>query len=96
MITEKILNDLYDNIEGYKDEAVKSFWFDPILEVYSFEGGIVWDIENGVIIELGENKEIKRAIRGYDTLYTDELHELYGKPPIFSKLKWPLTNREMI
>jgi hypothetical protein len=57
--------------------------------------GVIWDIPNGAILKLGENREVLRAICGYETLKPEKIKELYGEPPVFKNLKWPNSNNGM-
>jgi hypothetical protein len=55
----------------------------------------VWDIDNGVILKLGEGRVITHAIRGFSKLSNTNIEELYGSPPIFRALKWPDTAKNV-
>jgi hypothetical protein len=49
----------------------------------------VWDVENGIILQLGENKEVVNAMKGFKKLSNSEIKDIYGSPPRFTNLKWP-------
>jgi hypothetical protein len=56
-----IINDLNRNFKGY--EFLDEIDFDKNLGTFS--KGVVWDIYNGLILKLGENKQIIGALFGY-------------------------------
>jgi hypothetical protein len=80
------LSDLSEH--GYPKEIIL-FDYDRNLGVCL--NNAVWDIEKGVIVRLGEEKEVTHAIRGFQALSKEEIIELYGDPPIFTSLKYPET-----
>ena len=77
---------------GYPED-VKEFDYEKNLNIclnYS-----VWDVKNGTILQLIEGKEIANAIRGFQSLSQEEIHQLYGNPPIFKDLVWPQSEKSL-
>ena len=66
--------------------------FDFDEHLLLFMNSAVWDIDNGVILKLSENKEVLHAIKGYRRLEMTQIKAIYGDPPIYKHLKWPDTN----
>jgi hypothetical protein len=87
-------------IESYLTDLVDKFKYPESMKMFNYKKNLgvclnnaVWDVDNGVIIKLTEGKFISHAIRGYKSLSEEEIHEIYGRPPIFKNLKWPETNK---
>ena len=50
----------------------------------------VFDIYRGLLLKIGENKEILAAMKGRRVLEPEEIRGLYGGPvPKFDALNWP-------
>ena len=50
----------------------------------------LFDIDNGVLCKLGDDKEVLVGLRGKQILSYDELVELYGSPvPKYTHINWP-------
>ena len=50
----------------------------------------VWDIDRGLLIKLGEGKEVLAALKGRRQLSEEEIKEVYGAPvPRFEAIEWP-------
>ena len=50
----------------------------------------LFDIDNGVLLKLGDDKEVLVGLRGKHKLTDEELVELYGGPiPKYSHIYWP-------
>lgn len=91
-MTKTYLEDLVTSCEGYPEEVKK---YDPkLLMLTQLNNGCVWDIDNGTLLKLGEDKQVLAAIYGFTKLSQREVQEMYGNPPIYTHLKWPETNRE--
>jgi hypothetical protein len=56
---------------------------------------VVWDIQRGNLLKLGEGKAVTRAYHGRNLLSSQKVNEIYGSPPIFSALDYPTTVRSM-
>lgn len=58
---------------------------------------VVWDIYNGVVLELYPDKTIAVAMRGNgcEFLKNEEVIAIYGPDKKFEHLKWPETPRQM-
>jgi hypothetical protein len=82
------LDELKNKFNGYK----RLTDFDFKSKLHLFVNCAVWDIDQGIILTLSENKEVTHAVRGYNILSMPEIKSLYGDPPIFKHLKWPDTN----
>ena len=54
---------------------------------------VVWDLEKGTVLKLGENLRIVFAVSGKKVLTQNEIIEGYGNPPRFTNLKYPQTNK---
>jgi hypothetical protein len=50
---------------------------------------IVWDIENGTLLQLKDSKRIKHGSYGEKWLNKEELKKLYGSGRIFEPYKYP-------
>jgi hypothetical protein len=73
------LDELKEKFNGYK--YMKEF--DWKEKIYLFVNCAVWDIDTGVVLTLGENKEITHAIKGFNVLSMPQIKGMYGDPPIF-------------
>ncbi len=71
---------------GYPKEIIE-FDYDKGLPVCL--DNAVWDIAQGTILKLGQNKEITHAVKGFEKLTHEQIIQIYGAPPIFKHLKWP-------
>ena len=49
----------------------------------------VFDIYGGLLLKLGENKEVLGAFNGRYKLDREMIELLYGSPPIFIGIEWP-------
>ena len=49
----------------------------------------VFDVDKGLVLKLGENKQVLAAMRGRKTLSLQEIQKEYGENCIFPKLEWP-------
>ena len=53
----------------------------------------VFDMDRGLLLKLGENKEVLAALKGFDALSDWKIKEIYGSPvPTFKPLNWPKLN----
>ena len=52
-------------------------------ELKRIQNASVFDIENGIILKMGEGQEVLRAMKGHKVLSTPEMEAIYGSPPIF-------------
>lgn len=51
----------------------------------------IFDIDKGLLIQLGEDKEIVAALRGSNKLGREEIEKIYGSPsPKFEVKSWPI------
>ena len=87
-------------MESYLTDLVEKFNYPESMKMFNYKKNLgvclnnaVWDIDNGVIVKLGEEKYVSHAIRGYKSLTKTEIEGIYGRPPIFKHLKWPETNK---
>ena len=85
---EVFLNDLV-LVLGYPVEA-RMVDFDKLLPLYL--NNAVWDIDTGLMLKLGVEREIMHAGRGYEKCCQEELVFKYGDPPTYRYLRWPVTN----
>jgi hypothetical protein len=60
-----------------------------------FLNNCVWDIDHGLMLKLGVEREVIYAVRGYEKIGQEELLFKYGDPPTYKHLRWPVTNRQM-
>lgn len=65
------------------------------LKKFDHGGALVWDLENGNILHLNEEREITKALYGFNIIPNEILTNSkgYGTPPIFKNLKWPTTTK---
>ena len=54
---------------------------------------LVWDIENRMLLKLGEGKVVLQACKGSVRVERAEVEELYGTPPIYRPLEYPQATR---
>ena len=80
LIIQTYLTDLHDNFKGYPKETT-DFDFDNHHSLQL--NNAVWDIENGNILKLAENKLVVAAVKGFDKLTQIEIIATYGNPPIY-------------
>jgi hypothetical protein len=84
LLVETFLIDLVKN-HDYPKEILESDHSSNLR----LDSTSVWDIQNGVILSLAEGSSVTQAVKGFRKLNQDEVHELYGNPPVFRNLKWP-------
>ena len=94
MVIENYLAILFRNFQGYPSNICTDFDFDAHLD-FSFSNA-VWDIKNGTILILSENKEIKEAYLGFEKLNRDQIKAMYREePPVYHELAFPETNKNV-
>ena len=49
----------------------------------------LFDIDNGLLLQLAEGQEVIRAVKGFRVLSKDEITSIYGSPPVYSAYQWP-------
>jgi len=50
----------------------------------------VFDVEKGLVLKLGEHKEVLAALHGRKNLTADEIKAIYGSPvPKFERIEFP-------
>lgn len=55
---------------------------------------MIFDFKEGILLKLGENKEILVALRGRKVMSSDEIKKIYGEPvPIFKHVDWPYMSK---
>ena len=69
LIVEGHLQELHEIYVGYP-QKVTEFDYQNNLHL-SRMNGAVWDIKLGILLKLGEDNEIQRAIKGWDILSKD-------------------------
>lgn len=74
-------------------KQVLDFDFDMGLKVAI--NNVVWDINKGTIVKLGENQIITRAIYGFNKLSDKQITQLYGKDRKFNLQNWPVSVRNL-
>ena len=52
----------------------------------------VFDMDNGTVIKMAENRLVIRAMKGFRVLSTKEIESIYGSPPIYKQYVWPNTS----
>ena len=62
------------------------------LASYSLQNA-VFDITNGLVLQLAAGRRIEKAVRGLRPLTTAELKGLYGEPPVFRRLEYPASGK---
>ena len=73
--------------KGYPEQLKN---YDPeLLSQLQLSNGCVWDINTGLLLKLGERKEIVSAVYGFAKVNHKKIEEMYGSPPHYSHLKWP-------
>ena len=50
----------------------------------------VFDVENLLVIKLGEDKLVLSALQGRRILCQDEIKSIYGNPPLFPYVNFPV------
>lgn len=55
--------------------------------------GCVWDIDTGLLLKLGERREIIAAVYGFAKVPMSKIKEMYGAQPRYTHLKWPESNK---
>ena len=81
------LADLYEGFNNYPKEILDYDY------KYNLLDSAVFDVDHGLILEIGERKVVISALRGFKNLTLDQIKAIYGDPPTLSKLKWPQTNK---
>jgi hypothetical protein len=88
-MTKQYLTDLV--AKGYPDTLTA---YDPaLLAQTQLSNGCVWDIDTGLLLKLGERKEIIAAVYGFAKVPMSKIQEMYGSPPRYTHLKWPESNK---
>jgi hypothetical protein len=52
----------------------------------------IFDMDNGTVIKLAQNKEVIRAMKGFRVLTKKEIQKIYGSPPTYKSYSWPNTS----
>ena len=71
---------------GYPKELMD---IDIEKELRLVQNASVFDMDNGLVIKMGEGKEVLRAMKGLKVLNTQEIEKIYGSPPIMKSYQWP-------
>jgi hypothetical protein len=82
------LQELYEKFEGYKKKEVLNF--DQERSMNLMLKGAVWDMDTGLVLKLVEGRLITHAMLGYKRLQPREIKAIYGDPPVFSNLTFPV------
>jgi len=48
-----------------------------------------FDIDKGLLLKLGEDREVLAAFKGRVKLTKEKIKSIYGSPPIFDFIQWP-------
>lgn len=87
MLIKKSLMDLHEN-EGWPKEILE---FDTeSSDIQACLNYSLFDIDRGLVIKLGEDKEILAAMKGRRNMSQQEIEEAYGtKNPRYEAIQWP-------
>ena len=83
------LTDLHE-CAGYPEDILDFDLSDDSKDIGICVNFGVFDIDRGMLLKLGEGKEILAAMKGRRVLGPEEIRALYGGPvPKFDALNWP-------
>jgi hypothetical protein len=51
--------------------------------------GAVWDVEQGTVVKLSEDREVVHAYKGFEKMSKEEIVDIYADPPKFIRMTWP-------
>jgi len=84
------LRALHDEL-GYPDEILDFDCSEDSLDFDLIQNSSLFDIDNGTLLKLGEDKEVLSALKGRNFLSKEEMIEIYGGPvPRYNKYQWPI------
>ena len=83
------LEDLHEYC-GYPEEIMDFDLNEESEEIQACLNYGVFDIDRGLLIKLGEGKEVLAALKGRRVLTQEEIEDIYGSPvPRFEAMDWP-------
>ena len=80
---------MVDNLD-YPEDILDFDLSDNSKELSVCMNNAVFDIDKGLLLKLGEGKEVLAALKGRKAMSQEEIQEVYGSPtPKFERIDWP-------
>ena len=82
------LKELHE-FSGYPEEIFSKFDLES-EQMQACLNYAVFDADNGILLKLGENKQVLAGLKGWENLSSEELQQLYGTPvPKYDPIDFP-------